>query len=131
MMFTRPGAKAVTSASAPKRARKLVSTSVDLHVNGAQFGRFLFGHRVGREHAGAELAPCQILEASRHTEGWIELDMNVGFRMSLPVRWRLMDDHDVRKRLVLKTIILHQNDLQRPGKVPSFFSSERDEGRRG
>src|SRR4051812_36485174 len=97
MRLTRPGAFAVNAGGRPKMRRK---SSLKGHLDAAQLRRFLFGESVGGEDAGADLAAGEKLQAAGHAQVGIDLEVQVSLGMRPPVRRRLVDDEEVRHRLL-------------------------------
>src|SRR4029079_10322369 len=92
--LTRPGASRTTSGGRPNRiSNPVVATSVKRHLDMLQFGGGAIGIGVGGEHAGADLAAGEILQAIRHAVRRVELDVEVRLGMRLAVGGRLVKDH--------------------------------------
>src|SRR4051794_41097348 len=100
MTFTRPGALARTAGSVPKMSanRGDAPLLVNRHLHSLELLRLFFRQRVSGEHARADLAAGQILQAASHSVRGVQLDVQVGLRMRLAIGGRLMEDHDVGKR---------------------------------
>src|SRR5688572_20359412 len=126
MILTRPGADVAISGGRPNLCPKI---SFKRHHDCSKFGRLYLGQRIGGEDTCTQLTSGEILQPPGHPIGRVELDVDVRFRMWLSICGRLMDDHHIRKWSRPQRVVLQQDRLQGPCKLPSLVFLE--PGQRG
>src|SRR5918994_503159 len=129
MRLTRPGALTTISGSRWNTRLKCSRTAASFallktHLNGAQLRGLVVGQGISGEYAGARLTAREELQPVRHPVRWIELHVGVSLGVRRAVSRRLMEHHDVGKRLLPEPVVLQQHGLERPCEVGALLACE-------